>query len=82
MTIEEKEKYLMKASFNAKDIAELTGLKGTRVTVIMKECKLNFGGLIKNRPNAIKASSFWKWTGSSIEEEYRLLGIAKGYGQL
>ena len=79
MTIEEKEKYLLMASYSARDVMELKGVQQTRASVIMKECRDYYGGTIKYRPNAITAESFWKREGTTLEEQYRLLGIAKGY---
>lgn len=82
MTVEDKEKFLMMVSYSAKDVMILTGYAKSKVTIIMNECKLMFGGIIRHRPNAITSKSFWLWNGSSIEEEYRLLGIAKGYNKI
>ena len=79
MTIEEKERYLLMTSYTAKQIMELTGLKRASATAIMNECKLKYGGAIKYRPNAITAESFWLREGTTLEKQYKLLGIAKGY---
>lgn len=79
MTIDEKEKYLLMASYTAKEIMELTGLKRASATAIMNECKLKYGGAIKYRPNSITAESFWLREGTTLEKQLKFLGIVKGY---
>lgn len=58
----------------------LTGCKKTWATKIMNDCRSKFGGSIVGRPNVITSKSFWKREGTTIEEELRLLSIAK-YGK-
>lgn len=79
MTLEEKEKYLLKASYNREDIRQLTGFANTMISNVMNFCREKFNGSVPYRSNVITARSFWLWNGTSIEEEYRLLGVAKGY---
>lgn len=79
LTIEEKEKYLLMASYTAKDIMDLKGVQKSRASKIMAECRERYGGTIKFRPNACTSKSFWLREGTTLEEEYRLLGISKGY---
>lgn len=79
MTIEEKEKYLLKSNYSAKDVMALTGVQKSRASVIMNECRTIYNGSIKYRPSVITSKSFWLREGTTIEEQYRLLGIAKGY---
>lgn len=77
MTIEEKESYLLKANYTATDIMALKKCGRTCATKIMNDCKANYKGAILGR-NVIKASSFWVREGTTIENELRLLAIAKG----
>lgn len=79
MTLEEKENILLMATYSAKEVSMLTGACRASVTTIMNKCKDLFGGAVKYRNNVITAKSFWEYQGTTIEEEYRLLGIAKGY---
>lgn len=79
MTIEEKEKYLLMASYTAREIMELTGLKRASASAIMNECKIKYGVAIKYRPNSITAESFWLREGTTLEKQLKFLGIAKGY---
>ncbi len=80
MTIEEKENYLTKASYSAKDIMALLGCGRTWATKVMNECKTKYSGAIAGR-NVIKSQSFWLREGTTIEEQLRLLSIAKNYGE-
>lgn len=79
MTIEEKEYYLTKVNYSAKDVMAILGIHKTQATKVIKECKIKFGGAVLGRTNFIKAESFWKREGTTIEEELRKLGCAKGY---
>jgi len=80
MTLEEKEELLLKATYNSSDIKKLTNyeIKRTRVSQIMNECKTKFNGAVLYRPNVITSKSYWAREGTTIEQEYYLLGIAKG----
>lgn len=80
MTIEERERYLLKTSYSAKDVMALLGCKKTWATKVMKECKTKYGGAIPERPLLIKANSFWLREGTTREEELRVIAYAKGYG--
>ena len=80
MTIIEKEKYLLKVNYKAKDIMALLDCGHTWATRVMKECANKFGGAVKGR-NVITAKSFWLHEGTTLEEELRLLSVALGYGK-
>lgn len=77
MTLEEKEMYLLKPTYTAKDIMAITGCKKSWATQIMKECKDRFNGSVLYRDYVITARSFWEREGTTLEEQYALLGIAK-----
>ena len=79
MTLEEKERFLLKSTYSANDVKFLTNLAKSRVSVIMNICREKYGGTVPYRANVITAKSFWLYEGTTIDEEYRLLGIAKGY---
>lgn len=79
MTIEEKENYLLLSTYSAKDIMALTKTSRSNASIIMNECKNFFDGAVKYRDTVITARSFWQREGTTIEEQFRLLGIAKGY---
>lgn len=81
MTIEEKENYLLKTNYSAKDVMALLGIGKTRATEIMNECRVKYGGAVMGRPNIISANSFWVREGTTREAELRLIAVAKGYGQ-
>lgn len=80
MTIEEKEVYLLKSHYSAKDVMFLLGCKKTWATKVMKECRTKYGGAIVGRPLLITANSFWLREGTTREEELRVIAYAKGYG--
>ncbi len=80
VTIEEKERFLMKPSYTAKDIMDMLGCKKTWATQVMNECRRKFGGLIPGR-NAITPHSFWLHEHTTLDEQLRQLSIAKGYAQ-
>ncbi len=83
MTVEEKETLLLKANYTAKDVMFLANVAHTQATKIMNECRVKYGGAVAGRMNVIKAKSFWEREGTTIEEELRLLSIAKyGYQKL
>lgn len=81
MTIEEKENYLTKSNYSAKDIMALLGIGKTQATKVMNECRSKFGGTILGRQNVIKSSSFWLREGTTREAELRVIAYAKGYDQ-
>ena len=80
MTVEQMELYLLKVNYVNRDVCELAGVKTTRATVIMNECKAKHGGAVIGRPNVITAKSYWKYQGTTLEEQLRLLAIVKGHG--
>ena len=81
MTIEEKENYLLKTNYSAKDVMFLLGIGKTRATEVMNECRVKYGGAIMGRQNVITANSFWLREGTTREEELRVIASAKGYGK-
>ena len=81
MTIEEKEKVLLKSSYSAKDVMFLLGIGHTQATRVMNECRVKYGGAIPSRPLVITSESFWKREGTTREEELRVIAYAKGYGK-
>lgn len=80
MTIEEKEYYLLKTNYTAKDVKALLECGSTWASKIMNDCRKKHNGAVLGR-NVITAKSFWLSQGTTIEEELRLLSIAKGYGK-
>lgn len=80
MTVEQKETYLLKVNYSAKDVMALLDCKHTWATKIMNECRAKYGGAVLGR-NVITSKSFWLREGTTIEEELRLLSFAKGYGK-
>lgn len=79
MTLEEKEQLLLKSTYNIHDIIKLSNCSRNKAKEIMMICKYKFNGEVKFRPNVITSSSYWKYEGSSVEDQYKLLGFAKGY---
>jgi hypothetical protein len=65
-------------NYSAKDVKALLNCGRTWATKIMNECRLKYGGAVMGR-NVITSKSFWLREGTTIEEELRLLSIAKGY---
>lgn len=80
LTIETKEKILLKPCIRVNDIETLTGYSRCKCYELMRICKNNFNGQAGIRTDAITPKSLCKALGTSIEEELRLIGIAKGYG--
>ncbi len=81
MTIEEKEMYLLKTNYSARDVMVLLGIGHTQATKVMNECRVKFGGAVMGRQNIITANSFWLREGTTREEELRVIAYAKGYGK-
>lgn len=79
MTLEEKEFYLTKVNYSAKDVMFMLGCQKTWATKVIKECKEKYNGTVVGRPILIKAESFWAYLGTTMENELRKLGCAKGY---
>lgn len=81
MTIEEKETYLLKTNYSAKDVMALLGIGKSRATEVMNECRVKYGGAIMGRQNVVTANSFWLREGTTREKELRVIAYAKGYCQ-
>lgn len=80
MTIEEKETYLLKTNYSAKDVMVLLNIGKTQATKVMNECKVKYGGAVMGRQNVIRASSFWEREGTTREVELGVIAYAKRYG--
>lgn len=71
MTIRTRIDLLLKNSYSTNDIMVLEGCSYSTANRIKKVCRKCFDGFIKgeiNR-NRIKAESYWKYLGTSSEEE-------------
>lgn len=79
LTIETKEKVLLKPCIRVKDVMLLTGLSERVSYYLMADCKNNFNGRAGIRTDAITPKSLCLALGTTIEDEMRLIGIAKGY---
>lgn len=80
MSLEEKVRYLLMASYTSKDIKALTGFSKNWVYKVMNDCKA-IGGVIPNRPTAITSESYWRYNGTSREAELRLIKIMEGFNE-
>jgi hypothetical protein len=80
MTIEEKEKFLLMSNYSAKHIMKILECGRTTASKIMNECRSRYNGSVIGR-NVITAKSFWQREGTTIEEELRLLSVAKQYAK-
>lgn len=76
MTFKRKEEILTKPVYCHSDVKELSEVGDTRAWEIMKECRANYGGALKNNDRGIKAESYWLWQGTTLAEELRKVGIA------
>lgn len=79
MTIDEKEQYLLKANYSAKDVMALLNIGHTQATKVIKECREKYYGAVYGRANLITSRSFWAREGTTREEELRVIAYAKGY---
>lgn len=79
LNLETKEKLLLKPILNAKDIATLTSFSRAVCYRIMTECREKWDGRVGCRTDVVTTKSVLKLLGSTIEEEMRLIGIAKGF---
>ena len=79
LTIELKEKILLKPCVRVNDIMAISGYSQRMCYHLMKECREHFNGRAGIRTDAITTKSLCLALGTTIEEEMRLIGIAKGY---
>ena len=79
LTIETKEQILTRPCIRVDDVELLTGYSKRMCYNLMKVCREQFNGTAGIRTDAIKPESLCKALGTTIEEEMRLIGIAKGY---
>lgn len=82
LTIELKEQILSKPCIRVDEIMLLTGYSDRMCYKLMDECRRNFNGRAGIRTDAITPTSLCKALGTTIEEQMRLIGIAKGYIQV
>ncbi|MCK9236392.1 MAG: hypothetical protein M0Q41_13395 [Bacteroidales bacterium] len=80
MKVEQLEPYLLKVNYSGQDIQELAGVKRTHATKIMSICRSKYNGAVIGRPYVVTAKSYWLYEGTTLEEQLRLLAIAKGNG--
>ena len=71
MTIRTRIELLLKKSYETKDIMILEDCSYSTANRIKKVCRKCFDGFIKGEVNRnrIKAESYWKYLGTSSEEE-------------
>lgn len=79
LTLEVKESLLTKPCLRAKDIELLTGYSKSACYQLMNDCRENFNGKAGIRTDAITTKSLCLALGTTLEEQMRLIGIAKGY---
>lgn len=79
LTIELKEQILSKPCIRINEVMLLTGYSKSNCYVFMQECRKNFKGQAGIRTDAITPRSLCLALGTTIEEEMKLIGIAKGY---
>lgn len=82
MTLEEKETYLVKTNYTAKDVKVLLNIGKTQATKVMNECRVKYHGAVMGRPTIITSKSFWEREGTTREAELRVIAYAKGYKEL
>lgn len=79
LTIESKEQILLKPCIRVDDVILLTGYSKSNCYNLMQECRKNYKGQAGIRTDAITPRSLCLALGTTIEEELKLIGIAKGY---
>lgn len=81
LTIELKEHILSKPCIRIDEVMLLTGYSKSNCYSLMKECKKNYKGQTGIRTDSISPKSLCLALGTTIEEQMKLIGIAKGYIQ-
>lgn len=79
LTIEVKEKVLSKLGLRVDDVELLTGYSKKKCYRIMKMCRDDFNGKAGAMSDMITPKSLCICLGTTIEEEMKNIGIAKGY---
>lgn len=74
-----KEEILSRPIVSCKDVMLFTGWKKSRVYEFMKDCKDKYGGTVPYRKDAITTQSMCIALGTTLEEQLKQIGIAKGY---
>ena len=78
LTIEVKEKVLSKLGLRVDDVVLFTGYSKKKCYRIMQMCRNEFNGKAGCMSDMITPESLCKCFGTTIEEQMRLIGIAKG----
>lgn len=78
LTIEIKEKVLSKLGLRVDDVVLLTGYSKKKCYRIMQMCRDNFNGKAGAMSDMITPRSLCLALGTTIENEMRYIGIAKG----
>ena len=79
LTIEVKEKVLSKLGLRVDDVELLTGYSKKKCYRIMQMCRDDFNGRAGAMSDMITPRSLCLVLGTTIEEEMKNIGIAKGY---
>ena len=79
LTIEVKEKVLSKLGLRVDDVVLLTGYSKKKCYRIMKMCREEFNGRAGAMSDMITPFSLCLALGTTLEDEMRYIGIAKGY---
>lgn len=79
LTIEVKEKVLSKLGLRVDDVELLTGYSKKKCYRIMQMCRDDFNGRAGSMSDMITPKSLCICLGTTIEEEMKNIGIAKGY---
>lgn len=74
-----KEEILSRPIVTCKEVMLFTGWRKSRVYEFMKACKENYEGTVPFRRDAITTRSMCLALGTTLEEQIRQIGIAKGY---
>lgn len=77
MEIKEMESYLLKPAYRNSDVQALAGVSKNWATRIMHKCR-EMGGAIDGRPQHITAESYWRYQGTTLDEQLRRVRLLKG----
>lgn len=78
LTIETKEQLLLKQGLRVNDVMLLTGYSKPKSYKIMKLCRDEFNGKAGILTDAITPKSLCIALGTTLEDELKLIGVAKG----
>ena len=79
LTLELKEELLLKPVLKAKEVQLLTGFALPKCYTIMDICRKKYGGKLIGSSSVIRTKSLMLYLDTTLEDELRLIGIAKGY---